>query len=256
MPYWEPQTIGDEPYYARIGPLHLWVVCTSSEWRIAVRRDGVSASDSAAEMPEDPSAWARFSFADASRRMRLLPVLPDRPLLVRPEHELAVTSNTSCRFYVGVPCWVRVLAGAGEGQALTEIPTVTLSNTWFGAPDNGTLCYAVKTSARRSLEEVPSCAHQVTCPVVLRNTRGEPWPFTRLCLRVAPLTVYAAGDRLWTNQVEVRPQGDSRADRIDVGSGAPSECTSPTEVSSPRAGRSPGLSWSRMRDLKAKINPL
>ncbi len=256
MTYWDAQEVGDKGLHQRIGPLHLWVERTAAEWRVAVRRTGDSenlAVDESTAKPTDPHEWQRFAVTGESHRLRLVPIMPDRPVIVRPESQLTITAGSDCRFYVLIPGWIRLIVGDGDGKVLTEIPSVVLSNSWFGEPDEGVLCYAMRTTARRTKDELPQRQHQAFCPVTIHNSDKENLVFNRLCVRVGPLSIFADDDRLWTNEIKLRHVGRDDLNQLDYGKGSPEDCDSDVVISGPRDTRQSWMSWARLRGLTSLV---
>lgn len=256
MPLWTPSEIPiDEPTVRRVGPLGLWLCRTAFEWQVGQDRaptSGPPEADAQAEPPADMN-WERWALDGDSRRVRLSPAMPDRPLVVRPEHDLLITPASTCVFYVNVAAWVRISVGPeGQETRLVDVPTVQLSNTWFGDPTEGELCYSVRTKARRALLDLAPQPHRVVCRIAIRNESDEPLDLERICLRVTHMGIYADSTRLWATPCELAYRGGDRFSRVDYREGPPDESdhavllTPPTSV--PEAGvinRSIG----RLRDL-------
>ena len=148
----------------------------------------------------------------------------------RPALALKVPAGRDALFFISIPVWVRVTAGSPEGITLCELPSMVLSNTWFGEPTAGELCYALRTRAVRSLEEVETRAYTAVCPITVSNQAPKELNFERLCVRVENLSVYQGADRLWTNQLEVRFQGEEQSSQVTIGREAPKFAGEPVKV--------------------------
>jgi hypothetical protein len=230
---WDPFPIkAGGVVYASLGPLELWVRRVGDDWYIAHRRpeSEVRACAPKALQPTrtlDELPWSRWVSSRPAGRIRLVPALPDRAVVVRPKFPLKVPSGESVLFYVNVPLWVRVAVGDEFEQSLSEVPSIVLSNTWFGELTGGELCYALKTKALRDLEEVSNRPYTATCPVTVENSAPTDLDFQRICLRVEHLHVYRGARRLWTNQVEVFFKGEDFTSQVNVLKYAPTlEATS------------------------------
>ncbi len=217
MQNWEPMELA--PGQGRrvdVGPLRLWIRRTEHEWRLAwagneplaERWDGTADDD-----PPDHAEWHRWAAVAGQHRLQLRPVLPDRSLVVRPDAPLYIPTGVKLRIYVRVPVWIRVTAG---DAVLTEIPSVHLSNTWFGAPDAGELSWALKTAAQHAPEDIPAGEHEALCRVDVHHKGTEQLELNRLFLRAAHLRIYLAAGRLWTNGIKAIYEG---GEKIGAGPG-------------------------------------
>jgi hypothetical protein len=220
---WDPFPIktGGGVVYASLGPLELWIRRFSEDWYVAHRRaePEVRACAPKTLLPtkaHEELPWSRWVSSEPAEQIRLVPALPDRPVVVRPKFPLKVPTGESVLIYVNIPMWVRVTIGKSFDQILSEIPSIVLSNTWFGEPTAGELCYALKTKALRDLDELSNHPFMVTCPVSVENQAPTDLDFQRICIRVEHLHVYRGARRLWTNQVEVLFKGEDFTSQINV----------------------------------------
>lgn len=241
----------------RIGPLTLWLKRTQDELHVAADRvpeeDAAAAPGAeASAAPAGPEnlAWARWVVGDDGAVVRLVPVMPDRPVVVRPETEVRIPPGREAMFFVSIPVWVRVVAGEGTGLVLGEEPSVLLSNIWFGDLMSGELGYSVTTRARRVVDETEVRPHRAVCPVHIQNAAAEPLPIERLCVSAPHLSVFDGGPRLWTNEVRVTAQGQDRS-RIDYADGPPGGRGAGGLLSGPRAPVATGVLKRGFSSLKA-----
>lgn len=222
---WERFKVEDEEYhFKQIGPLKLWIRNKNSEWLIAIEKDLEDkdnvVSDILCEENSD-IVWNRFVTNSKGKSAHLTPVALDRAVVVKPESELKILSGSEALFYVLMPLNVKVSVGTKKEVLLTEISTQTLSNTWFGEPHNGMLCYSLKTSARRSIDDLKPKPHQVICPVYIKNSSPNDLIFTRLCIRTEYLSIYKGVSWLWTNKVHFNFRGSNHASKITYNSTIP-----------------------------------
>jgi len=204
---WVPHALEPGKIYApRIGPLQLWLVHRGDELHLAsqVIDDTDAGAESAPDQPAeaDATAWRRWICGAEPIQIALEPRLPDRPVIVRPAMPVAVLPGEEVAFFVSIPIRVAVLCvrDGGKRRDVCEEPSVLLSNSWFGPPIEGELCYAVKTRARRHLDELRRDAHLAVCPVIIQNTDSRSLTFERFCLRTQALGIYAGEHHLWTNR--------------------------------------------------------
>ena len=224
---WDPIPIKPgQPVYTSLGPLELWVRRTGEDWYVAFRRCDPEAPVSAPKVVRltrqlEELPWSRWVSSSPADRIQLVPALPDRSVVVRPRVPLKVPTGESVLFYVNIPIYVRITVGVKGELSLSEIPSVVPSNTWFGEPTSGELCYSLKTRALRNLEEVSNHPYMATCPVNVENQAPTDLDFQRICIRVEHLHVYRGVRRLWTNQVEVLFKGEDFGSQITVQRYAP-----------------------------------
>ena len=153
-----------------IGPLTLWLRAEDGElWITHSRATGGAEPDDA---PPADAQWSRWALPEGQRHLHLSPVFPDRPLVVKPEHAFSQMRRASARVYVRIPVWVRVEITdrpGGRSAILTEIPTVTLSETWWGDFRDGEMAYWLTTTGRRKLSPDLFGAHLVVSAVQMDN---------------------------------------------------------------------------------------
>ncbi len=228
--------VGESRHW-RIGPLSLWIYRSRDEWQVAT--DYCSDESLLVAAVETPAPaeieWTRWATDGTATSVRLLPVMPDRPVVVEPQHAFRILQHGSARIYISIPVWVRVelVGGAGAGR-LIEVPTVVLSNTWFGSLFEGELCYWVETSARRSTESRAGRPHIAMAPMSVINTADEELALNQICLRTANLACYLDERGLWTSSVRVTSSGEDQPQRLNVSPGTPEEATGAQRMSKPR----------------------
>lgn len=208
----------------QIGPLDLIVQRTDKEWMLThTAQAGVEARSSVVESASMPEVadWRRWAAREMDRSLQMTPVTPDRPVIARPEDPFTILPGDDATFFISIPVWIRVSAGNGEMRMLCEVPSLTLSNTWFGTPTEGELCYGLRIHARRSVEELTERPYRAICPLHVRNPSEIPLEFLRLCLRMEHLGVYRGNRHLWTNEVRVRYRGADQRSEIEFGDGPP-----------------------------------
>lgn len=243
METWKPRELDhDRPLYWRIGPLKLWVQRTADEWMVAVDREpedenGLQVAEAVAK-PEELE-WNRWAALGDSQLVRLLPVTPDRPVVVRPESPVKFPPQAEALFYARIPLWVRVVVGTEGEVVLCEEPSLILSNSWFGDPMRGELCYSMRTSARRSLAGLPARPHRAVCPILISNRAQDQLDFERICLRVNHLNIYGSDSGLWTSEAKVTFRGEDQESRIDLEDQPPRTPDSPAALALLTKARDP-----------------
>jgi hypothetical protein len=198
----------------------VWLSRRASDERASAVQPG-DARDSASE--ERPHGWTRWATAGWDGRVALTPGFPDRAVVVEPDGAFWLARGARARIYVRVPLWVHVEALGDERTSLTRIPTMTGSDTWWGSFEEGELCYWFATSARRTVEDSLFQPHLAMCPVQLENVSSDSLRVERIALRVAYLTLYAQGERIWADETTVRYQGEAEGAHLDVAGSPPPE---------------------------------
>ena len=216
---WKPAPIEDgQTLYWQIGPLKLWVSRCGHEWLVTSREDPEDEETvvtAGAEQVPKELEWRRWAGGEEANVVQLVPVTPTRPVVVRPRHPLAFPPGSDGIFYARIPVWVRITVGENQAVTLCEIPTLTLSNTWFGVDTTeGELCYAMKSAARADLKEVPPAPHRAVCTLTLKNGAENPLDFQRLCIRCEHLTIYGISGQLWSSQVALTYHGEGSESRV------------------------------------------
>ena len=239
---WGPLDIQpDSCLSIRLNPLEVYVRRLDDEWLFAHSYDEADEGDiadqnakSSMALPPQNMDWLRFVSA-RDESLELLPVLPDRPLVIRPDSPVAIFPERVARIFVSVPVWFRFVAVLGKSRTnVIDFPSRMLSNTWFGDPASGELCYSLDAPLTRSPEQVRFGASSVTCILVVRNSSEEKLDFERICVHVENLSIFEDGEKLWTNEVEVAFKGTDQISQIDIQDRPPSDLPDAKKITQPR----------------------
>jgi hypothetical protein len=191
----------------RMGPKSLWISRTRHEWQITAREGedplehGLEVAQPA-EMPRGEGfQMARF-VAPEGDGVRILPALPDRPVIVRAAEPVLILPGSKVSIYISCPLWVQIWLTGSPVPAI-DAPIFRPSDTWFGADTmHGEMCYASRTSARQSMSELPVRHHRAILQVRIRNTSSTALELQRLKLPVSQLSLFVAPDgTLWTERL-------------------------------------------------------
>lgn len=235
-----------------VGPLTVWLRAENGElWITHSRAAGGEEPDRS--LPAG-AQWSRWALPEEQRHLRLSPVFPDRPLVVKPEHAFTLMRRASARIYMRVPIWVRVEVmdrPGGRRALLTEIPTVLLSETWWGDVRDGELAYWLTTKGRRKPMLDLLDAHQVVSAVQLDNLSDDDLQVEKLSLRVEHLSVYEKDGWLWAEEVRLEYHGEDEGTDIKMADNPPPEAAGAREIAPPRVqGRSfKARTFARLRAL-------
>ncbi len=253
---WDPVEIADGAcLHGQIGPFKLWIQRSEDEWQTAIER--APQDDSLVmmktEAKPDGATWTRWAAADDSRTLALKPLTPDRAVVARPDSPLLFPPGSDLLFFISIPIWLRLLLGQDMDSALFTEPTVILSNSWFGTPTDGTLCYSLRTTARRNRRTIRKRPHMAVCPIHIKNQAPEAVEFQRLCIHAPHLNLYQDKDRLWTSQVDVTYQGNSKTSRTHYGDAPPPASPKARLISEAREPLPKGRIQKSIDDLKSFI---
>ena len=225
-----------------IGGVTLWVRVIEDEWLIAhsyhdtSRTDTVGAHLDPDGMPADSSelSWTRFVTV-RNDGVYAQPVLPDRPVVIRPQSPIVLLPGRWGRFFFSVPLWVRFVSQLG-GHAATavEIPTQNLSSTWFGDMETGELCYSADSRLLRAMPETDSDEAYARCEVEIRNGSRERLQFERICVHVEHMHLYAADGKFWSDQVRVVFKGAEQVSQLSYVPGPPKNLSAAEAICEPR----------------------
>jgi hypothetical protein len=222
---WKPHSIKqDESLEIELGALRAWIHRGKRDWHIA--HEIGSEDDNGFHLSVtnglfDPDRdWRRWILDEKIDQLQLKPLLPDRPLIVRPEMPMCLMPRETALLFLGIPVWLGITFGTKREQAV-EIPTAVLSNSWFGSFTEGELCYAIKTRARQHQEDLLPNGSRVVFPLEVRNASNEKLKFERLCIRPQNLNIYQGSTRLWTNKGRASYRGEENWSRIVYASRPP-----------------------------------
>jgi hypothetical protein len=235
-------------YACAIAQLRLWLLRSPQGWLTCARHEAavefepLHAVDASAEWFE----WHRCVTPSVDASARLVPALPDKPVMTRPEARIEIAPRHKGLFYVTVPVWARaeVFGAAGARPlSLCEHPTRVLSRTWFGHPaEEGEVGYALTTRARQGLENLTDVDGRAICPVLVDNGTDQPLAFSQLQLRVRHMSLYQSEDGwLWTNECRLSCTGSHAGAEITFGRSAPDQARGARLVSGPREAPASGL---------------
>lgn len=226
----------------RVGPLELWAQHLSGEWRIAWRSGeelmqpvaGVELSLPIVN-PDPDMQVCRFSFRETGKPLRLVPMLADRPVVVRPELPLFIPSGEEITLFVSTTLWVALHMGM-QTQPLIEMPSLRPSDTWFGPNTRqGELCYASRTLAHTRMEDVIPRPHRAVTPVKIRNRSQDPLLLERLSVPVPLLTLHQDKDgHFWTQSLALERAGRDGEVHLQLGDASLPGDLSIRQISTPR----------------------
>jgi hypothetical protein len=209
------------------------------------------------EGSEPPSAdaeelkWSRWAASSPPEEMEVLPVLPDRPLVLRPENPFNLLPGARARVFVRVPLWLRVRLPESGNAVVAEAPTRILSDTWWGSHGEGRLAYWLDITARRRAGPDVFRPDRIICPLSLENEAREDLPVEKLLLRAEHLSVFRGSGTLWSDEVRVRYRGEEEGSEIQVTGRTPPEAPEAPRLTAPRVPLTRGLTARTFARLKS-----
>ncbi|MDZ7671161.1 MAG: hypothetical protein U5Q16_17720 [Gammaproteobacteria bacterium] len=230
----------------RLGPLRLQIHRAPGEWQVATFADAESVEAGHAELVKlegaiDAEDFQRYMFSREDEGLRLVPVLLDRPVVIRPRQPVFLPSGEETTLYMSSPVMVRVEVGEPP-VTLCEIPTVRLSDSWFGSSTReGELCYAGRTHARQHADEVPRRSYRAITAARIRNEASTPLLLERVSLPIPALSVYGTAEgQLWTESVALVRGSNSELAALHIDDAPPDHAGAAERLCPPRHPQSRG----------------
>jgi hypothetical protein len=233
-----------------IGDLNLWCSRTSQEIQIAHKRLAANQDKIGMKNPPADISWSRFALRKEHPSIRISPLFPDRSVVVKLESPFKLNQGVQAKIFFRVPIWIKIELTTRESIVLAEIPSVVLSNTWFGSFVEGELCYWISSSARREIEPDPNRNYLAICPIQLVNRSEVDLSIEKLCLRVANLSLFLNEIQLWADETKVIYKGEDASSQIDFDGKPPSEAPTAALISPPTIPMKKGLVAQTFASLK------
>ncbi len=220
-----------QTYHLAMGGFQLAITRLLHEWQIRhVRQEeqadsGQWQSEINFSLPGRDWALERISLNRSGGGLRLWPVLADKPVVIRPYHPLWLPPGESATIFVSSILSVQVQIDSPRAPFTRDIPVQLASETWMGPNTmDGELCYAEMTSARMTVESLPTRAFRAITPLLILNRGREPLNLERVSLPIPMLDLYANVDgTLWTSAVTYTRADEAASAKIEIGAAAPNQ---------------------------------
>lgn len=233
----------DNSLKIQVGPLCLGVRNIQDEWQVYYDRDETW-QDTTIENKETLIEFVlnidtlkeRYVLQGVKRKVTFSPSLADRSFVTRPSTPFYVPSMQSVIIYISTPLWINIVIG-DDSVALTEIPIMRPSDSWFGPNTiRGELCYASRTSARLTVDELPKRFHRAITPIEILNEAESHLLLEKINLPVPYLELYeVAGKYLWTQGVKMTRKEENEAAILEILKGPPVQASDKAvHISEPR----------------------
>lgn len=255
---WGEIGLNDQPSWTDFGSVRVWLRRPVREFAIAYRYlesadDEEVKSKEPKEYTVSESDWLRWAVESDNRKVNIVPILPDLPVVVRPNAVFRVARGVTAKIFVRVPVWINIEFDTSGSESFShQVPSRSAVKAWSGSSTEGELCYWVSTSARREVREEMFRKHLAICPVNITNESSDELLVERLTLRVPHLSLFLAEDQLWSDETQVFFQGGGKVSRVDVTGVPPAEAEDAESVASPRQAVLESFSartFSRIKDL-------
>lgn len=171
----------------------------------------------------DFEKYRRYAFEKAVDAVEIQPMNPERPLLVRPRQPLMLVPQSRVNFYVRFPLDLNLVARVGDmEQPLERVRVEVLSDTWFGDPVSGVLCFALKSRARRVLPEDENWEEGLgLCQLSIINESKDSLKCEKFCLHLKHCRLWLSGGHIWTSAVNICHQRMEASSVIHYGNEPP-----------------------------------
>lgn len=242
--WWGTQSF--EPGQGRhwhLAGMDLSIIRQVREWQFQVHRSPAQSEDNHDwhmdnHLPEESQGeLRRYVFRITEGRLRLLPRLADRSVVIRPVMPLFVPAGQEITFYVSTPVWIACHVD-NQALPLLDIPVVRPTDTWFGPNTvRGEICYTTQVTGRLELGQLTPRPFRAVTPVRISNLGSDLMPVERINLPVPFLPVYATeSGRLWTPTLHVTTEERQKAPRIRIDSAISTEAGQVSLLSPARRG--------------------
>ncbi len=223
----------------QFGTLQFWCESSGEELWLAYHyiEDGQEPDLTLNEPPQRPE-WLRWILKKSQKEIRIDPIFPDLPLVVKPEYSFRVPIGVQTHIYVHVPLWAKMFV---EETPIIELPTVVLSKTWFGDPLEGELCYWLSSPALKQRRPNLDVHHLAICPIKIVNRSQDELSVEKICLRVNQLSLFKWEQQLWSDEIRIRFRGKNEISEIDFTQKPPSEASKAKLITPPRNPSKKGI---------------
>jgi hypothetical protein len=162
-------------------------------------------------------------FLETDGFFTLFPVLPDRPLIIRPQSVLKVYPGNHIKIFVTVPLFLAAYSRNGGRESLIrEVPLSSLSPTWTGDFQSGELCYSWSTPVFTSFEKATKHWDFALCCLHITNHSPSVLTLEKFMLDTRYLQVYRGATSLWCNDAEISFRGIEQSSISEIKRKTPS----------------------------------
>ncbi len=228
--FWVPRTLphGKAALW-RLGPVRVWLQRDKDEWLFAVERGENARIRDCSMVPLDVAPagleWDPIVLSPEFRDFTVMPVPPDRPVVLRGTRPILLPPKQKAVFFARAPVFLKFIAMSGDDPSKTAdlktIPSMIMSDTWFGDTMDGVLCYALRVSAARDHEDLEPGPNHAVCPVMIENKGTEGLTFEKVCLHLEHADIYRGRDHMWSSEINVCESGGGAPSIVNYSHGPP-----------------------------------
>ncbi len=199
---------------------------------------------------EPDLSWHRWPLTQTQPVLLFEPVMPDRPVVMRPESVFNLEAGQKARIYIRIPIWTRISLMEGtKSKKLLEVPSVVLSNSWFGDFFHGELCFSISSSIRSTVEPDISRPYMAICPLLLINKAKSDLVVEKMCLRITLLSLYLVKNQLWTDEMVITYSGKNEISQVNTSGKPPVSLKKAVQLAKPRSNSKKSLVVATFGDL-------
>lgn len=235
------------------GPLQLWCKIVHNDFWVTYQHQELekgAGRQNSIEPPEEV-CWSRWPLKGAYERIRVSPLFPGLPVVVKPESPFILTPQAKTKVYVRCPLWIRLELVGKPNLTIEEVPTVVLSKTWFGEFTDGELCYWISSAARSQIETDPDRLFMAICPIHISNQSKEELIVEKICLRVGRLSLFDSKGQLWAGETRIAYDGSSNFSLVETTQKSPIEAGGGKLIAPPRNPASKNFAEKTFASLKS-----
>jgi hypothetical protein len=212
-------------YKLSVGALELYINLLENEWRF--RHCYVSEDETGIEKPiqlalldtmeKEDLQPMRYICSDDINTLQIRPKLANKSIVAKPYIPVFLPSKQTVTIYISTPLSLALFLDKQKIPFL-EIPTIKLSDTWFGPkPHIGELCYSSRFSGRISLSELPKRASRIITPVKVTNNGADNLKLEKISIPCDYLAVYLSQkNELWTPTLSILRETDQNKTQVTI----------------------------------------
>jgi hypothetical protein len=243
---WQKYKIEEGKIYSgKPGKIRFWIKKQQKIWQFcSSEKDSNEISDEGIQQVSKLPAGVEWTniVADKHTGLYIVPALPDRPVIIKPEKIFTILAGTTIDIFARIPVWIQLYASSVKVENLIiEFPSIELSSTWFGDPDNGELAYSLPGTIHYQFVKEKITAYDAICPIQIRNDSDSVLNFQRLSVPVNELNIYSNQQILVSNQVRFHYKGEDKTSEVQIVSGSPTLVENLKQLSSARSKVNTGL---------------
>lgn len=152
---------------------------------------------------ENDNQWSRYLIKENFNSIKIMPELPDKDIIVKTDFPFWLTKNANSLIFFKIPLWISICIEGKNPIKVIDIPSVVLSDTWFGDLDNGHICYFISTSAKANANLDELKPHLALSSLNIENKSDENLLIEKLCIEVENSTLFLENEKLFTDHMNV-----------------------------------------------------